>query len=121
MDNRVEAPEQYKLLKFVLLFINNVELFDNEFKLLNIVVDVAFKLLMDNIELVDNEFKLLNIVVDVAFKLLIFEFIPNTDKPDVFISLIKFKVDFIAVAPTIKGLLTANKELDNVIYEFPEI
>jgi hypothetical protein len=40
-------------------------------KLANIVVEVAFKLLIDNVELVDNEFKLLNIVVDVAFKLLI--------------------------------------------------
>ena len=37
---------------------------------MNIVVNVVFKLLIDNIELVDNEFKLLNIVVDVAFKLL---------------------------------------------------
>ena len=40
---------------------------DNEFKLLNIVVDVAFKLLFDSVELVDNEFKLPNIVIDVAF------------------------------------------------------
>jgi hypothetical protein len=40
-------------------------------KLLNVVVDVAFKLLIDYVELVDNEFKLGNIVVDVAFKLLI--------------------------------------------------
>ncbi len=39
--------------------------------LLNIVVDVAFKLLIDYTELVDNEFKLVNIVVDVAFKLFI--------------------------------------------------
>ena len=31
-------------------------------------VDVAFKLLIDNVELVDNEFKLENIVPDVAFK-----------------------------------------------------
>jgi hypothetical protein len=38
---------------------------------LNIVIDVAFKLLIDNVEFVDNEFKLLNIVVDVLFKLLI--------------------------------------------------
>ena len=29
------------------------ELVDKEFKLLNIVVDVAFKLLIDNVELVD--------------------------------------------------------------------
>ncbi len=28
---------------------------DNEFKLVNIVVDVVFKLLIDKIELVDNE------------------------------------------------------------------
>ena len=41
--------------------------------LLNIVVDVAFKLLIDNIELVDNELRLLNIVVDVALRLLIFK------------------------------------------------
>jgi hypothetical protein len=95
----VEAPETNKLVKFVLLFklvIDNVEPDDNEFKLLNIVVDVApklfiavmntefdvvklanivvevaFKLLIDNVELVDNEFKLLKIVVDVVFKLLI--------------------------------------------------
>jgi hypothetical protein len=34
------------------------------FKLLNIVVDVVFKLLIDNVELVDKLFKLLNIVVE---------------------------------------------------------
>ncbi len=44
---------------------------DNEFKLLNIVVDVAFKLLINNLELVEKLFKLLKIVVDVAFKLFI--------------------------------------------------
>ncbi len=38
--------------------IDNVELLDNELKLLNIVVDVAFKLLTDNVELLDNWFKL---------------------------------------------------------------
>ncbi len=53
--------------------------------LLNIVVDVAFKLLIDNVQFVDKLFKLLKIVVDVVFKLLIFEFIVNTDKPDVVI------------------------------------
>ena len=131
VDDRAEAPETYKLLKFVLLFINNIEFVDNEFKLLNIVVDVVFKLLIDNIELVDNEFRLLNIVVDVVFKslidvawlltkpnilvdvackLLIFEFIPNTDTPYV-----------VTLPITVIGLLTVNKELDNVIYEFPEI
>ena len=41
-DNNVEAPEHNKLLKLVLLFINNVELVDNELRLLNIVVDVVF-------------------------------------------------------------------------------
>ena len=40
-------------------------------KLLNVVVVVAFKLLILKIELVDNEFKLLNVVVVVEFKLLI--------------------------------------------------
>ena len=52
----VDALETNKFVKLVLL---------------NIDVDVAFKLLIDNVELVDNEFKLLNIVVDVVFKLLI--------------------------------------------------
>ena len=56
IDMNVDEPETNKLLKFVLL---------------NILVDVVFKLLIDNVELVDNEFKLLNMVVDVAFKLLI--------------------------------------------------
>ena len=40
------------------LFIDNVELVDNEFKLLNMVVDVEFKTFIDNVELVDNEFRL---------------------------------------------------------------
>ena len=53
------------------LVIDNVELLDNEFKLVNIVVDVLFKLVIDNVELLDNEFKLVNIVVDVLFKLVI--------------------------------------------------
>ncbi len=35
------------------------------------VVDVAFKSVIDNIELVDNEFKILKMVVDVLFKLVI--------------------------------------------------
>ncbi len=39
-----------------------------KFKLSNIVDDVAFKLLIDKIELVDKEFKLLNVVLDVACK-----------------------------------------------------
>ena len=51
-DNNVDALLTYKLEKLVLL--------NNE-------VDVAFKLLINKIELVDNEFKLVNIVVDVVF------------------------------------------------------
>ena len=39
------------------LLIDNIELVDNEFKLLNIVVDVLFKLLIDNIEFVDKLLK----------------------------------------------------------------
>ena len=31
-DNNVDAPETYKLLKLVLVFISNIELVDNEFK-----------------------------------------------------------------------------------------
>ena len=77
----VDELETNKLVKLVLLnidvdvlfklLIDNIELVDKLFKLLKIVVDVAFKLLIFNIEFVDNEFKLLNIVVDVAFILLI--------------------------------------------------
>ncbi len=40
----------------------------NKFKLLNVVVDVEYKLFIDNVELVDNVFKLLNVVVSDAFK-----------------------------------------------------
>jgi hypothetical protein len=60
-------------------------------------VDVAFKLLIDNVELVDKLFKLLKIVVDVLFKLNRFEFIVNTDKPDVVIFPTTFNVLFIVV------------------------
>jgi hypothetical protein len=52
-----------------MLFIDRIELVDNELKLLNIVVDVEFILFIDQVELDDNEFKLLNIVENVAFKL----------------------------------------------------
>jgi hypothetical protein len=41
---------------------------DNEFKLLNRVAVVAFKLLIDNVELVDKLFKFVNNDVDVKFK-----------------------------------------------------
>jgi hypothetical protein len=49
-DNNVDELETNKLVKFVLLFklfIDNIELVDKLFKLLNIVVDVAFILLID--------------------------------------------------------------------------
>jgi hypothetical protein len=54
--------------------IDNIEFVDNEFNFLNIVVDVAFELLINNVESVENEFKLLHIVLDVAFNLLIDNF-----------------------------------------------
>ena len=70
----VDALETNKLVKLVLLnidvdvlfklLIDNIELVDNLFKLLKVVVDVLFKLLIDNIEFVDILFKLLKIVVD---------------------------------------------------------
>ena len=47
---------------FVLLMLKLLYV-DNEFKLLKIVVDVLFKLLIDNIDDDDNEFKLLKIVI----------------------------------------------------------
>jgi hypothetical protein len=54
------------------LFDSVVEKVENEFKSVNIDVDVIFKLLIYSVELVDNEFKLLNNVVDVACKFPIF-------------------------------------------------
>jgi hypothetical protein len=39
-DNSVDAPETYKLVKLVLLFIVKFELLDNEFKLVNIVFEL---------------------------------------------------------------------------------
>ncbi len=42
---------------------------DKASRLLNKVVDVVFKLFIDSVVLVDNEFKLVNIDVDVACKL----------------------------------------------------
>jgi hypothetical protein len=44
----VDAPVIYKLLKLVLLLINNIVFVEKLFKLLNMVVDVAFKLLILN-------------------------------------------------------------------------
>ncbi len=48
---------------------------------------------MFNLLKVDFEFKLLNMVVDVAFKLLILEFTVNTDRPEPIILPATFKVD----------------------------
>ncbi len=81
VDTHVDAPDTYKLVKFVLLnndvdvafklSIFNFEKVEILFKLVKMVVDVVFKLLMLKTELDDNEFKFVNMVVDVAFKLLI--------------------------------------------------
>ena len=61
-------------------------------------------------------------IVELVENELILEFILNTDKPDVVILPITFNVvEHVVPPPTIIGLLTINKELDNVIYEFPEI
>jgi hypothetical protein len=48
-----------------------ISIWDHVFKFLNMVVDVAVKLLIDNVEFVGELFKLLKIVVDVACKLFI--------------------------------------------------
>jgi hypothetical protein len=42
------VPDTFRLFTF------NVVALDNEFKLLKIVVDVAFRLFIDNVELVDS-------------------------------------------------------------------
>ncbi len=70
MDNEFKLLNTVVDVAFKLLMLKT-ELDHNEFKLVNIVVDVAFKLLILKTELDDNEFKLVNTVVDVAFKLLI--------------------------------------------------
>ena len=64
---------------------------DNEFKLLKIVVDVAFKLETDvTYPFTDNEFILLNIVVDVAFKLCMAS--ANMVKPSIIVADVAFKL-----------------------------
>ncbi len=73
------VANEFKLLNIVVdvllrFLIDNIEFVDNEFNFLNIVVDVAFGLLIHNVESVENEFKSLHIVVDVAFNLLIDNF-----------------------------------------------
>ncbi len=52
-------------------YIFKIEFVGKLFKLLNIVVDVAFKLFIFKIEFVDKLFKLLNTVVEVEYRLLI--------------------------------------------------
>ncbi len=91
IDNVELVDKLFKLLNMVvdvvlILLIDNVEFVDILFTLLNIVVEVALILLIDNVELVDKLFKLLKMVVEVVLKLLRFEFIVNTDKSDVVIS-----------------------------------
>ena len=105
----VDAPETNKLVKFVLLnidvdvlfklLIDNVELVDKLFILLNIVVEVLFKLLIDNVELVDKLFKLLNIVVEVLFKLLI-DNIDDVDKLFKFVFIPKTDKPDVVILPT---------------------
>ena len=68
---------------------------DNKFKLVKMVVDVAFKLLIFNIEFVEILFKLVNNVVDVAFKLFI-------DDDKLFI-LFVFSLSCIFIAKTSTG------------------
>ena len=83
-DNNVDELETNKLVKFVLLFklfIDNVEFVDKLFKLLNIVVDVAFILLIDVVWPFINP----KYVVDVAFKL----FIDNIEFFDKLFKLLK--------------------------------
>jgi hypothetical protein len=65
--------------------------------LLNIVVDVAFKLFIFNIEFVDNEFKLnlLNIVVLVAFKLFIYLMIEFVEKENLNLMLVHILLNLV--------------------------
>ncbi len=86
--------------------IDKVEFCDNKFKLLNLVVDVAFKLLIDKVEFCDNEFKLLIIVIDVIFKLEIDDIVfgpiiaPPTFKDDIIVALFDIKLyEFISYIP----------------------
>ena len=68
---------------------------------------------MFNLLKVDFEFKLLNMVVDVAFKLLILEFTVNTDRPEPIILPATFKVDQTVALVAIKlyELTSYNPEL----------
>jgi hypothetical protein len=56
----VVVPDTFKLLMLLML----MDLLNYLMIYVNNVVDVAFKLVIDNVELVDNEFKLLKMVVD---------------------------------------------------------
>ena len=94
-----------KLFCFVVnkLFICNCALFENEFKLLNIVVDVAFKLLILNWALFEKLFKLLNIVVDVSFRFSIFklEYVDKAFKLLVDVIFKLFKLVIILIPETV--------------------
>ncbi len=70
VDNGFKLLNNDVLVEFKLL-IDNIELVDDEFIHPNNDVLVEFKLLIDSVELVENELKLLNVVVLVEFKLLI--------------------------------------------------
>ena len=69
----VEEIENILFIVAFKCFTDNVELDDNEFKLLNITIDIAiiYIYIFDNIEFIDNEFNILNIVVDIELELLI--------------------------------------------------
>ena len=116
--------------------IDNVEFVDRLFKLLNMVVDVAFKfeidvvwLFIDNVEFVDKLFKLLNTVVDVAFKL----FIDSVELVDNEFKLLNMVLDVVLIpliADVISDPLTFNDEkivalfdnkLNEVISYMPEL
>ena len=83
----------------------------------NKVVDVAFKLLIDNVELVDNEFKLLKMVVDVAFQLSMFNLL-KVDKLFTFVFVAK--VEPLTVNDDIKVALVAIKLFVLISYN-PEL
>ncbi len=105
---------------------------DNEFQLLKVVVDVAFKLLIDIIEFVDKLFKLLNVLVDVAFKLLIdsTEFVDklfklvisaNPDKSGLFGIALLFKLVSAVPDPIISPVYETSQNSDIVILSFEPV
>ena len=80
-DNNVDAPETTKLLKLVLLLINNIEFVDKLFKFVfNVDIDVLVIFIKFNND-VDVVFKLV-IDVDKLFK---FVFVAYIDKSGLFV------------------------------------